>query len=194
MKNLYIYHEITGQIRVVATVLTPDPKLQLLEVSTDLDSVTIGTEYYVNQGQLVKIPIQPSLEHQFIYVTKTWEDPRTLQDLKTAKRNEINLASEKANKGFFIFAGQQIACDDTSRSYIDAVNGLVSLTNAMPLNWIGAWKTITNTYVSIPDVVTWTSFYSTMVAAGLNNFNHAQQLKATLDAAITKEEVTAIVW
>jgi hypothetical protein len=197
MNNLYLF-DILGNCYQRTTPSSLDNIAEYIEKNNAINYIITEEIYLVNKvywdNGLKVIPMQPGPNYVFDYTTKTWTDPRTLQELKDAKREEINLASEKANKSFFIFAGEQIACDDLSRSYIDAVNGLVSLTGALPANWIGGWKTVANTYVSIPDVATWTQFYATMVSTGLGNFNHAQQLKATLDAALTKEEVNAIIW
>ena len=100
----------------------------------------------------------------------------------------------KANQSTFTFESKRIAVDAVSRSDIDAVHGIVVLTNAMPDNWVGGWKTVDNSYVSIPDVAKWTLFYKAMVRQGIVNFAHAQSLKTRLAAAKTVEEVDAIVW
>jgi len=64
----------------------------------------------------------------------------------------------------------------------------------MPVDWVGGWKTIANTYVPIPDVATWGRFYLSMTGQGKVNFAHSQALKAQLAAATTAEQVEEIVW
>lgn len=125
----------------------------------------------------------------------TWVDTRTLEDLRSIKNDEINSERLIANRSSFTFTGKLIACDELSRSDIDGANGIISLTGALPPGWPGAWKALDNTYVSIPDVATWTTFYGSMVSQGTTNFLHAQALKAYMnDAARTAEEIQAIHW
>ena len=113
---------------------------------------------------------------------------------KTAKALEINLARAAANQSTFTFAGKQIACDQLSRSDIDAINGRVATRGTLPPSFPGAWKAVDNTYVGIPDVATWNAFYDAMVAQGTVNFVKAQTLKAALAAANTPAEIAAVTW
>ena len=117
-----------------------------------------------------------------------------LQALKAAKNAEINAARLAANFSTFVHAGKAIACDPLSRSDIDGTNGYVALNGALPAGWPGGWKAVDNSYVGIPDVAAWKSFYASMFAAGNANFAHAQVLKGQLAAASTPAEVAAIQW
>ncbi|MDP3228530.1 MAG: DUF4376 domain-containing protein [Acidovorax sp.] len=117
-----------------------------------------------------------------------------LATLKAEKNNEINAARMTANFTSFTHGGKLIACDALSRSDIDGTNGYVALNGALPAGWPGGWKAIDNTYLVIADVAAWKAFYASMFATGNANFAHAQQLKATLAAATTAEQVAAIVW
>ena len=123
-----------------------------------------------------------------------WVDTRTLAEVKVIKNFEINAARLSASRGTFIYAGKPISCDELSRSDIDGVNGYVSLTGALPPDWVGGWKAADNTYVPITSVADWTAFYGAMVARGTEIFAHSQALKAQLEAAETIAEVEAITW
>lgn len=118
----------------------------------------------------------------------------TLDDLKAEKRAEINTARLVANRANFVHAGKAIACDELSRSDIDGINGYVAVYGAMPVDWLGAWKAVDNSYLPVPDVDAWKDFYASMVAQGNANFARAQALKAALEVATTAEQVAAIVW
>ena len=53
--------------------------------------------FYVNDGQPVELPPQPSEHHVFDYTTKQWIDPRTPETewpLVRAKRDRLLLASD----------------------------------------------------------------------------------------------------
>lgn len=193
IQQVVVYEKASG--RVVSSGACQQP--QLLE--TDLLGVIIGTqaepgESYVSNGTVYKRLAQVNPVHTFNWQTKQWEDLRTLADLKATKNLQINESRLKANRTSFTFNNKQIAADALSRSDIDAMHGIVLLNNEMPVGWQGGWKAMDNTYVAIPDVATWSLFYSAMVAQGQANFAHSQNLKATLAAATTITEVEAIKW
>lgn len=113
---------------------------------------------------------------------------------KELKNDEINQARLEANNSFFMHLGKKISCDSLSRGDIDAMNGIVTLNNAMPPGWVGFWKTADNEYIPINTVDEWKAFYTSMFIAGAMNFGHAQQLKAQVAAATSHDEVMAIHW
>ena len=189
----YLSYELSGRITADA------PDVDNLELNSLMLSVVdppkgVGFSHYVADGKLVSKGTTPSEYHEFNYVSKQWEDHRTLQTLKASMNDYINTSRLSANQSTFPFKGELVAVDLLSRSDIDAVHGIVVLTGGMPEGWVGGWKTVQNSFVSIPDVTTWTSFYKAMVGQGSINFAHAQSLKTRLAAAETIEEVDAIVW
>ena len=171
---------------------TADEPMLLAEqgVAVVLDTAPPNT--YRSGDAWAQIPPKPSDRHVFDWATKTWCDPRTLDDAKAEKRRAINAARLQATYSSFTFQGHEIACDQLSRSDIDGVNGTVATTGALPVDFPGHWKTKANDYVPIPDVATWNGFYAAMVAQGTANFARSQQLKAQVEAATTVEQVDAI--
>lgn len=88
----------------------------------------------------------------------------------------------------------RFACDELSRSDIDAVAGSVAMNNAFPEGFPNAWKAVDNSYISLPDVASFKMMYAGMTTQGTLNFAHSQQLKATLASAQTEQEIEAIKW
>lgn len=117
-----------------------------------------------------------------------------LTALKTQKNLQINAWRMAANLSTFPYAGKQIACDDLSRSDIDAVAGSISLTGSFPPGFPNAWKATDNTMISVPDIATFKAIYSAMTAQGTANFTHSQALKTALAAANTQADIDAIIW
>jgi hypothetical protein len=143
----------------------------------------------------VLIPENQQVDFGYVWDGTTFSAPvADIAALKTAKNAEINLARATANQTSFTYSGKLIACDQLSRSDIDATNGSVALNGAMPPAWPGAWKAMDNSYVAIPDVATWKAFYAAMVAQGTANFGKAQTLKTQLAAATTAAQIAAVVW
>lgn len=115
-------------------------------------------------------------------------------DPKATKNQQINAWRLAANLSTFPYAGKQIACDTLSRSDIDAVAGAIALTGAFPVNFPNSWKATDNTLVPIPDIATFKAMYAAMAVQGTANFERAQNLKATLAAAVTQADIDAIAW
>ena len=115
-----------------------------------------------------------------------------IDELLANKNAEINAARLQANQTSFTYAGKEFASDPLSRGDIDAMNGMVTLLNALPPGWIGFWKAADNTFLPIEDVATWVEFYGAMVNQGMLNFQHAQWLKAQLQAAYEAGDIAAM--
>lgn len=186
-----IYDSLSG--RVLFGGDAHEPALMVQVGQSILEGKVYDSGWVVNGTHFI-LPAQPSPEHIFDYAAKQWVDPRTLADMKLARNEYVNQSRLSANQTSFSYAGKQIAVDPLSRSDIDAVHGIVVLTNEMPDDWVGFWKATDNTYVPVSDVTAWTTFYTAMVAQGSTNFAHSQALKAQLAAATTIEEVEAVVW
>jgi hypothetical protein len=118
----------------------------------------------------------------------------SIEALRTRKSAEINAAWIRADSTAFEYSGEQFraGADDVLR--LNSINGYISLMNEMPPDWIGAWKTMADTYIALPDVDSWKPFYTAFVMKGVTNYLAAQGLKARLAAAETADEIAAIVW
>lgn len=190
-----------GEIAGYITSTSPDSivvKPDMVELDYDTYKFALSPkmpEQYAYTGAgLELLPERPSREHVFDWLNKTWFDPRTVTDLKTLKTAEINAAREQADNGVFTFKERDIACDLVSRSRIDSLNGYVSLYADMPEDWLGGWKAVDNSYVTVDSVAEWKSLYRAMYDQGRANFAHAQELKERLEKAQTLADVSAVAW
>lgn len=196
--STFVLYAPTGRITAClkgtaeqANEIATQRELPVLE--TMLDPVSSSTHYVVDDGVLA-FPTKPAEFSVWDWPLLAWVDSRSLTELKALKNSEINEARMSANRGSFEFAGHPIACDELSRSDIDGMNGIVTLTGALPLGFGGQWKADDNTYVAIPDVTTWVGMYAAMVTQGQANFVKSETLKYALGLATTAEEVAAVVW
>lgn len=193
MNRYWIEHSENGKIFSCGSypeAMTPLPLKngQIAEVDQFFDP----NLFFIVEGSATAIPESPSYNHVFNYANKQWADPRTLADMKALKNAAINASRLQATQSHFMFQGHKIATDPLSRSDIDATHGAILMLQTLPPGWPGAWKTLDNDYVAIPDEATWGQFYGAMVAQGTANFNHSQALKAQLAAASTLAEVEAV--
>jgi hypothetical protein len=118
----------------------------------------------------------------------------SLDVVRAKKYQEINRARLAANQSSFIFQEKEIAFDQLSFIDIVSANGEIALTGELPEGWLGGWLAKDGTFVSIPDVATWTLFYKAMVKQGQINFLRSRQLKLAVAAAQTAEDISAIQW
>lgn len=125
-----------------------------------------------------------------------WMEGATLEQLRIQRNAAINVWKLEANSSYFEFAGEQIAYRDSDRIEIQAVHNWVTLTGTMPAwpDWPAAWKAISNRWVPLPDVDTWTAFTLAIAERGTAHFKRAQILKARVTAAATAEELESITW
>lgn len=166
----------------------------LREFPNNIAAENLLSNYFWKENSWSLLPVKMSDYFTWDLEIESWVDERAISDVKAKHNTYINNCRASANQTSFTFSGKQIAVDALSRGDIDAVVGTVALTNEMPAGWAGGWKTLDNTYASIPDVASWKEFYAAMVAQGTFNFKKSQELKEQLDLATTIEEVEAIVW
>ena len=162
------------------------------------ESILLGVKHDMNgwidsSGNFQQIPIQPSINHIFNYTTKQWEDPRTLQDYKNQKWEEIKQARSTTEYAGFNWDGSTFDSDAESQTRI---NGAVTLAliakqAAQPYTVIWTLKDNTLRALSADDMIA--------VGLALGNhvqtvFNKGQQLQQQIEQATTKEEIEAITW
>lgn len=164
------------------------------QVAIEVDPSISDSTHYISAGVAVVIPTSPSSSYIFDYSTKAWVDPRTLSVAQFEKRAEINASGLIANQGTFNFRQKLFQCDALGRSNIDGMNGIITLLNALPANWLGQWKASDDTFLPIPDIATWVLFYGAMVAQGQANFVHSQALKSKIALATTNQQLDEISW
>lgn len=117
-----------------------------------------------------------------------------LNKAKLEKIQQINLWRATANQTYFTHQGKQIACDQLSRSDIDAVAANISLTGTFPAGFPGAWKAMDNSYIMLPNIAAFKAMYESMTLQGTTNFGQSQALKTQLAAATTLEQINDIIW
>lgn len=148
--------------------------------------------YYLNDQWVVK-PSRPSSKHVWNKITKQWEDPRTIEQIKLEKRAEINQAREAEFDAPLVTPHGTFDSDPKARTSItDAV------LLAQTLQSLGTPTTIDFT---LYDNSTVTLDTAGMITVGLMlgqkiQAAHAKSraLKAQIEAATTKEQIDAIKW
>lgn len=141
----------------------------------------------------VPIPIQPDPEFVFDWVTKTWTDPRGLQQLKDAKWEQLKVAREEEKVSPLVTPYGILDADPQSQKNItDAIMMLQTLNSLKQPGTVNF--TMHDNSVQVMDL-------TKMVTIGLTLGQRTQalqakgtSLRAILDKATTKEQINAIIW
>lgn len=117
-----------------------------------------------------------------------------LELLRNKKMSDINSARAQADGSYFEFGGKQIDADADSMRQINAITGYVALFNEFPPGFPGAWKTVDNSYLPLPDIATWKSLVQAMAVTGTSNFLKQQALKTDVAQAASMAAIESIQW
>lgn len=158
------------------------PGLVLLE-----GSAVVGKDFINESGAVEAIPDKPGVHHKFDYISKTWVDPRTLEDHKTAQWTLIKAARDEAEFGGFTWDGSIFDSDQVSQARIQ---GAVLLATGNP-NFVVDWTLADNTVRSL------TADDLSAISQALGEHvslqhSRARGARALLDQATSLSEVQAI--
>lgn len=187
-QNVVEFDKATGRVITAGSAQNPETYI------TDTTDVLIGffatpgTDY-VQEGVVVSRPTQPSIWHNFDWVTKLWVDPRTLQDYKAAQWLLIKQARAQAEYAGFTWDGSTFDSDTVSQNRITGAVTLAQMSTAFSIDWILANNTVR----------TLNQINMLQVGAALGNhvaeqFSKGVLLRNSIEYAATKEEIEAITW
>lgn len=187
----YCIHDANG--RILRYGMAPDSLRPLLEQQGSVLDLGDGScddaTQYVENGQLVDMPPRPSANHVFDYDTKQWADPRTLEELKAAKWEEIKAARDVAEFGGFTWDGSTFDSDSASQQRIIGAAQLAALDTSFVIDWTLADNTVRTLNAS--------EMIAVGEALGIHvNAQHVKgrTLRQQIEQATTKAEVEAVAW
>jgi len=126
---------------------------------------------------------------RFNWQTKQWEDPRTLDDLKSAQWTQIKQARTNAEYAGFTWDGSTFDSDAISQNRITGAVTLAQLSSAFTIDWTLATNQVRTLNQS--------EMLQVGAALGVHvqtQFAKGQSLRVQIDAATTQAEVEAVVW
>ena len=193
-----IYDTTTGQIYQTCVAPSRDsishlmgPNKNALEITDDLSN----TQFYIDidSNTLVEFPPKPNQYSVWDWTLHTWVDPRTLQDYKDEKWEQIKRDRDAAINAPLSTPYGEFDADSNSRANI--ANAVLYL---QTLEQQGTPGTIDWT---LADNTTITLNYAEMSSVGLllgqrtnAAYDTGRALRAQIDAATTIAEVDAIHW
>lgn len=185
-----IYKESTGEILRTITCLENLIDMQVSdgEAFTEMQDGDDST-HYVSLGSLVLFPAQPTEAHIFDWGSKIWVDPRTLADLKLARRAVINADRTELINSDFTWDGSVFNSDPVSYMFIV---GAVSKALVNPEH-TEVWTLADNTYrtLTAAEIIAMATVMGEKISAAMAT---GRILQDAIEAATTPEEVAAVVW
>lgn len=194
MKQFTIYNA-EGQILRTGSAPESMLEIQVRENEFLLDGSFDDNAYYIdiNEGIPVKIPEQPDKFHKFDYSTKTWIDPRSIQDIRNLQWETIKTERDRTEFGTFEYNGMIFDGDVNAQRRL---NTYISISKSALLNnqpFSAQFILANNSVVELTseDFVNIELAKANSVAAA---FVKGTQLRQIIEAAHTKEEIKAVVW
>lgn len=193
MSEYYVIYNSTGKI--LRLVFCDDIQLQLQPGEEYIQGNVDATKFYVDVDTktFVEFPPKPASYYTWDWSTHTWIDPRTLQQVKDQKWEQIKRDRDAAINAPLSTPYGVFDADANSRANI--ANAVLYL---QTLEQQGTPGTINWT---LADNTTITLNYAEMSEVGLllgqrtnAAYDTARALRAQIDAATTIPEVEAIHW
>lgn len=160
-----------------------------------VDGQWLSRDYYVDPHSktVTLMPKQPTPAHVFNWQAKEWFDPRTLRDLKDARRAVINAAREQAEVGGFEALGHHFDSDAKSVARINVQVQMALVALAEQWEFSIDWTLSDNSVVTLSG--------SQMISVGSALAEHmalqhekAKGLKTQIEAAQLPEQVALVSW
>lgn len=146
---------------------------------------------YVENSNYYELPPQPSDAHVFNYVTRQWEDLRTLDDFKAEKWGAVKAQRDAQEFGPFLWGSLTFDGDAESKSRLSLAAMAAQAEIASGQSWSVDWTLADNSTVTLsaPDVI---GVVQAMGAAITAAHQAARLKRAAIEAAQTIEDLDAI--
>lgn len=187
MENSTILRVILGdQGRVLSQISGP---LHIVELNTpeksnwvDVTQPPSSNEDYWDGTKFVNVGESPSSHHVFNYFTKTWIDPRTLDEIKAQRWTEIKSERDRLEFGGFEFDGGIYDSDQVSQTRI-----MGAAAAGMDQVWTLADNT--TTYLAANELV---QLYQALQMHIATTHQRGRAAREAIMSATTKDDVDAV--
>ena len=192
-----IYDTATGRITQtcfgVLSIENAQEICALGQAAIEVDAAVSDATHYIDAGSAVAFSAPPSANDTWDWVTKTWADARTLEQVKAAKWEAVKAQRSMIEYGTFTWDGSTFDCDPVSTSRIMGAFSLamaaLSAAQAYSETWVLADNTTRD--LSAADMLAVGAALGAQVSAA---FATANTLRAAIDAATTIPDVEAVAW
>jgi len=189
MSKLLVY-SVDGEILGNKT----GPQWSLEQYASDSEELCLIVDdgqncefHYVESGELVEKPEQPSPEHTFDYATKQWVYDLTRH--RDEKWSEIKQARSAEEFGTFEWNTHTFDCDEVSQRRIQGAVQLAALDTSIVMDWTLADNTVQTFNATELQQI------GQALAAHVNACHvKARGLREQINAAESEAELSVISW
>ena len=184
----FILHTPDGEIFQTGSCGRNQLEYQQIPGFTLLEgSALVGKDFVNESGAVVALPDKPGVHHKFDYISKTWVDPHTLEEHKTAQWALIKAARDEAEFGGFTWDGSVFDSDPVSQARIQGAVLLATNNPDFVVDWTLADNTVRR--LAANDL----SALSQALGEHMTlQHSRARDARALLDQATTLSEVQSI--
>ncbi len=194
-----VYNKITGE----CTARIECNESQIESTRQHYESANVGTfltdvalnpsgVYFDEEGNLAtNKPKKPSKYHRWI--NRSWQDTRTIQDLKQTKWQEIKSQRSSIESEGFSCYNKVFDSDAISQSRIQGAVQLAQLAISTNQPFLITWTLQDNSTIDLDA----NQMIEVGIALGLhitNTHTRARELRALIEQANSKEELDLISW
>lgn len=129
------YNSDTGEILKVFSDDGATVELNTPQGASILEGRYDWADGYIQNSTFIQKTPKPSVYHVFDWTTKTWIDPRTLEDLKSEKWEEIKAIRDQKEYGGFIWNNYNFDSDQISQGRILGAAQLATILPSYSVDW-----------------------------------------------------------
>ena len=168
--------------REQAALLSIQETSTLYQVEESSYKTAIKGASFYELGEVHLVPESPKKGHTFNFITRSWEDLRSLQHVKDAKWEDLKAERDALEFGGFEFEGYTYDSDQVSQGRI---------MGAMNAGVDQVWTLADNTTVAL-SAMQLQQLYAALQAHIASVHERGRIARAAIESAKTKEEVVAI--
>ncbi len=185
-----VYDEDTGRVCYGGDAHAPH------EIVRSGKAVLEGVKHtsgWIADGVHHELPTAPSAHHDFDWVSKTWQDRRTLQDLRAMKWDEIKTLRDALEATSFPYLGKIIDSDARSAQRITAAVQSADAAQRAGIAFSMDWTCADNSALTL-DGPAMQGMPVALAQYADALHQHARALRARIEEATTFEELNLIIW
>lgn len=189
--SISVFDAASGRITRVCTLQEDFVQWSVLPTENFVYGEIDNSLYYIDTNTLEPVLYPPKLSHyhQFNFVTKQWEDTRTLEQVQMMTWNNMKVLRSQKESAGFTWDGSVFDSDRVSQSRIMGAVQLAGMNPAFEIPW-----TLQNNSVRVLNAADMISVGATLGSHVATIFARAQEIRTEIYAASTIAEVEAITW
>jgi len=188
-----IYDIATGQITRQMDCPEDMIDMQVQSGEAYIIDVADDSTHYIMAGAFAPFPSKPSEGHTWNWATKTWEDLRTIEELRETKWSEIKAARTAVFDAPLETPHGIFDSDSESRTFIESTIVLLQTMAARGSAGTVNFILFDNSRVTLN--LEQMSTVGLLLGSKIQTaFDVSADLRADIDAATTSEQLEGIVW